>query len=361
MSSSSPRSQAAGSASSLSPIKSDEFVVFFPTFGYQLAEAQSWELLIHGWIHKPEVDSRVRRVTIESLRKALRLGKDDLASEIFRQRARAFLVDNKRGKRISIRLNDSEYPAGRSQPDGHFRGSVRLSHDEVGRLTREEQGRVGHLSFHAVSRPGDDRVFAGALQLIQPTGVSVISDVDDTIKVSDVHDKKALLANTFLREFRAIPGMADLYTRWANAGVAFHYVSASPWQLYVPISDFLRAAGFPSGSLHLRRFRWADTSSLDLFASPEKSKRRAIEPILAAFPHRRFILIGDSGELDPEIYASLARQRSDQITCILICDLSGEGSGGERFSRCFAGLPRTTWTVFQRPVEVEALVSAVRL
>src|SRR5271166_3286853 len=151
MSSSLPRSVRTAAATSSSPIKTDEVVVFFPTFGYQLEETQDGELLIHGWIHKPEENSRIRRVTIESLRKALKLGRDDLASEIFRQRARAFLVDNKRGKRISILLDESEYPAGRSQPDGHFRGTVRLSQGEVDRLTHEGQGMAGQLSFQAVN------------------------------------------------------------------------------------------------------------------------------------------------------------------------------------------------------------------
>ena len=158
-----------------------------------------------------------------------------------------------------------------------------------------------------MTRPGDNRRFAGAVQLIGPRGFSVISDIDDTIKITEVGDRRALLANTFLREFREVPGMAALYRRWAKEGVFFHYVSASPWQLYAPLAAFLEAACYPSGSVHLKGFRWADTSLLDLFSSAEKTKRQAIEPILALFPHRRFILVGDSGERDPEIYAALAR------------------------------------------------------
>jgi Uncharacterized conserved protein (DUF2183) len=341
--------------SSDSPIKHDEVVVFFPTFGHQVEGVLAWELLIHGWIHEPEENSLIRRAAIESFRKALGLEKGDEASLIFRQRARAFLVDNKRGKRVSIRLGNVEYPVGRSRPDGHFHGTLRLSHGEVNRLVPEGQGMARHLPFQAVNRPGDNRVFAGTVQLIDPTGVSVISDIDDTIKITEVVDKRAVLANTFLREFHEVPGMTTLYRLWAKEGACFHYVSASPWQLYAPLSGFLGAAGFPSGSLQLCEFRWADTSLFELFASPQKAKRRAIETILAAFPYRRFILVGDSGELDPEIYATLARQHTDQIAHILIRDPGGRGADDERFRGCFAGLPRTIWSVFQQPDDVEKI------
>jgi len=338
-----------------SPIKHDEVVVFFPTFGRQVEGVQAWELLIHGWIHEPEENSLIRRATIATFRKALGLEKSDEASLIFRQRARAFLVDNKRGKRVSIRLGQAEYQLGRSRPGGHFHGTVRLSDGEVNRLVPEGQGMTRHVPFQAVNRAGDNRVFEGIVQLIGPTGVSVISDIDDTIKITQVVDKRAVLANTFLREFQEVPGMAALYRLWAKEGACFHYVSASPWQLYVPLSGFLSATGFPSGSFHLSQFRWADTNLFELFASPEKTKRRVIEAILAAFPHRRFILVGDSAEFDPEIYAALAREHTDQIARILIRDPGGQGVDGERFRGCFAGLPTTIWSVFQRPEDVEKI------
>ncbi|MGB7326045.1 MAG: App1 family protein [Rubripirellula sp.] len=61
-------------------------------------------------------------------------------------------------------------------------------------------------------------------------------------------------------------------------------------------------AGFPEGTFHLKQFRLKDSSVLDLLSSQQETKRSAIVPILEAFPQRQFILIGDSGEQDPEIY-----------------------------------------------------------
>ena len=97
-------------------------------------------------------------------------------------------------------------------------------------------------------RRGDTRRFTGRVQLVEPQGRSVISDIDDTIKITGVGDPQAMLANTFLRPLRPVPGMATLYRQWADRGAVFHYVSASPWQLYAPLADFLAAEQFPAGT-----------------------------------------------------------------------------------------------------------------
>ena len=93
------------------------------------------------------------------------------------------------------------------------------------------------------------------LQLIDERGVSVITDIDDTIKITAVTNRRELLMNTFLREFRAVSGMAELYRRWATGGAAFHYVSSSPWQLFSVLSEYTETEAFPAGSMHLRSFR----------------------------------------------------------------------------------------------------------
>src|SRR5205807_10385096 len=147
----------------------------------------------------------------------------------------------------------------------------------------------------------------GIIRLLPQTGISVISDIDDTIKISDVRDRKELLRNTFCRPYCPVPGMAQRYRSWdKSADARFHYVSASPWQLYIPLAAFIRSNGFPEGTFQLKLFRWKDQTFFDLFRSPEKYKMTAIKPLFERFPHRKFVLVGDSGEKDPETYAALA-------------------------------------------------------
>ena len=192
--------------------------------------------------------------------------------------------------------------------------------------------------------------------------MSVISDIDDTIKVSEVLDKSALLKNTFCRSFKPVEGMAGVYRSWERSRLArFHYVTASPWQLYVPLSDFTCSNGFPAGTWHMKEFRVKDRSALELFASPERYKPGVIESLLRKFPKRQFVLVGDSGEKDPEIYGELARKYPAQIQRIFIRDVTGEGVGSPRYEKVFARLPRDLWQVFKQPREIQdALPTAPR-
>jgi phosphatidate phosphatase APP1 len=343
-----------------SPIKSDEVVIFFPTFARLDPEKQTWTLPIHGWIYEPEMDSIRRRLALGMLRRALDLDENDAETAYFKQRARAFLVDNEKGKKIPIRLGERTIVLDESDERGHFRGEVRLTADEAKKLLAAQKGKTGWLDFQAVLREGDNRSFSGRVQLIGDEGVSVITDIDDTIKISEVTNKKALLANTFLREYRAVPGMPEVYAKWAEGQAVFHYVSASPWQLYEFLDEFRGKAGYPSGSFHMKTFRWKDSSFLALFQSPEKYKPGVIEPILKAFPQRKFVLVGDSGEKDPEIYAALARKFESQIAQVLIRDVTGEAADVERYRKCFEGIPRQRWRIFKDAKDIAGVLQDMK-
>jgi phosphatidate phosphatase APP1 len=90
-------------------------------------------------------------------------------------------------------------------------------------------------------------------------GVTVVTDMDDTIKVTGILDHNEKIANTFLRSFKAVPGMPELYRSWKDAlgpQIHFHVVSAGPWQFYEPLRRFTEEAGLPA-------FTW-DMRSVDI-------------------------------------------------------------------------------------------------
>ena len=216
-----------------------------------------------------------------------------------------------------------------------------------------QAGPEAGAPFAAELRPDDTRTFSGAIFPLEAEGVSVISDIDDTIKITEVRNKEATLRNTFLREFQAVPGMADFYQALARSnGAAFHYISASPWQLYEPLAALVTTNGFPAGTFELKEFRWKSRKFFSLFASPEKYKPGVIEPLLKQFPQRKFILIGDSGERDPEIYGALARKFPEQITQIYIRDVTDEAAESERYKKAFQAVPRANWQIFRAPTEL---------
>jgi phosphatidate phosphatase APP1 len=185
----------------------------------------------------------------------------------------------------------------------------------------------------------------------------VISDIDDTVKVSNVADRRELLKNTLLREFVAVPGMPEVFSRWQAAGAAFHYVSASPWQLSDCLCAFLGAAGLPAGSMHLKLFRLKDSTPLGRLTARKRSKRRAIEQIMRDFPGRRFTLVGDSGERDPEVYAAVARRRPEQVTGVFIRRVSDRAAASHvslRFDKLARRLPAGMLQTFVHATDLAA-------
>lgn len=75
------------------------------------------------------------------------------------------------------------------------------------------------------------KAFKCTIYVLAAHGVSVISDIDDTIKITKVLSKRALLKHTFYNYFEPVEGMSELYQKWSEQKCQFHYVSASPWQL----------------------------------------------------------------------------------------------------------------------------------
>jgi hypothetical protein len=346
-------------AATSSDIKTDEVVVFYPTAAHYDASNSQWIVPIHGVIYEPEQDSSKRAVVVASIRRAAGVETETLAAQRLDERVRLFLVDNERGKTISIRLGTDLYEVGTSGPDGHFQADLRIPATRMEDLPSDQKSLDGFATFAAVTRAGDARSFAGRVQLVPPQGVSIISDIDDTIKHTQVRDRKAVLTNTFLQEFQPVTGMAELYRQWAQQGCVFHYVSGSPWQLYLPLDEFFRTQGLPAGSVHLKMFRLKDPSALDLLQSQMATKLRAIEPLLEAFPERRFVLIGDSGEQDPEIYTEVARTHRPQVVGVFIRNVTGEQLDGERCRALRPGLEGVRFHLFDQADELRPLMEEI--
>ena len=177
----------------------------------------------------------------------------------------------------------------------------------------------------------------------------MISDIDDTVKISNVTDRKSLLEHTFLLDFVAAPGMAELYRNWAADDVGFHFVSSSPWHLYEPLSEFLDSSGFPAATFSLKSVRFRDETLFDLFKKGTETKPAAIRKILDRYPGRKFVLVGDSGEQDPEVYAALLRERPEQILRVYIRNVTQESADNERFGEVFESIDPDRWQLFTDP------------
>lgn len=334
-------SLALGLAAHAAGLSADEELLILPGYAVESADGRQWQGRLRAWAFEPEPDGAGRNALLKALAKALGLAAGAAEEPAFRERARLFLADNERRKDLKARAAGLELSLGRTGADGHVEAVVRLPAESV---------RAGWLEVEGDAPRGSRRL--GRLQLLAREGALVISDIDDTVKVSLVRDRAALLANTFLKPFAPVEGMSRRYSGWAAGGAAFHYVSASPWQLFPALDAFLREQGFPEGSFDMKKFRWKSRSFFSLFGGQDGYKRSAILPLLEALPGRRFYLVGDSGEQDPEIFGALARDFPDRVASVFIRDVTGEGRSGPRYLRAFAGLPRERWRVFADPSEL---------
>ena len=313
-------------------IDDDEKVVFFPSYGYFKSSQSKWVIIIQGQIFEPSVSS-IKRSAAKSGFEA-HTGSTVQDEDEFWKRIRPFVSDNERGEKIKIKLGEKTYTMPDSSEGGHIKGKLTLTSSEVQQLVDSK----GWITYTATSE--DNRTFTGKVQLIQANGVSIISDIDDTIMITEVYkDRKTMLINTFNRTKKAAPGMSAFYRQLNNSDTRFHYLSGSPWQLFPVLDEFLAVNSFPAGSFNMKELRANPISSKfwDFIAggSTQELKKEVIKAILTSYPNRQFILIGDSGEHDPEIYGWAAVTYPNQVKEIYIRNVTQEKFGNQRMKDSF--------------------------
>jgi phosphatidate phosphatase APP1 len=178
------------------------------------------------------------------------------------------------------------------------------------------------LALVAPARPS-----AGAVaEVLVPAATArfgVISDIDDTVLWSNVTSRLSMLAllmRSNARTRKPFKGVAAFYRALARgtgdaADNPVFYVSSSPWNLYGPLVDFLAIQQLPRGPLLLKDF---GEHLLFGGADHHSHKRAAIDRILDTYPALPFVLIGDSGEQDPEIYAEVVQARPGRVRTVYI-------------------------------------------
>jgi phosphatidate phosphatase APP1 len=141
----------------------------------------------------------------------------------------------------------------------------------------------------------------------------ILSDVDDTILETGVQRVGRMVRQTLTGSAvtrSPFPGAPELYRDLAAGVNPVFYVSSSPWNLHAFLLAFLRHRGFPVGAVLLR----------DLLgtAAGAEQKTGRIREVLDLHPQLRFVLLGDSGERDPEIYADIVATSPERIVAVYI-------------------------------------------
>ncbi len=191
----------------------------------------------------------------------------------------------------------------------------------------------------------------------------IISDLDDTVVVTNVTNRlKMFLTVALLNEHTRLPfkGVAAFYRALQNGASGaennpIFYVSSSPWNLYPPLTEFLRIHDIPRGTLFLKDF-----GNHTIFSPGEHQshKLNSIEAILNTYPHLPFVLIGDSGERDPEIYREVVKKYPQRIRAIYIRSIDTKAERLAAIDNLIAEVSETGCQLVLAPDTVNAAVHA---
>lgn len=181
--------------------------------------------------------------------------------------------------------------------------------------------------WHPVDLELPDHAVRGTGAILVPppdAEYGIISDIDDTVVETGVTRRLAMARTVFLGNartrlpFKGVAAFYDALHQGVTAGGTnpLFFVSSSPWNLYDLLVEFMELHAIPPGPLLLRDF---GVDRRKLFERPSmQHKLGCIRPILDSYPDLKFVLIGDSGEKDPEIYRQVIREYPGRILAVYI-------------------------------------------
>jgi phosphatidate phosphatase APP1 len=230
-----------------------------------------------------------------------------------------FTLMNRERKGIAYTLTMGEFTArGRTDNEGYFKCALPAT------AATGWQAVTVHAAGTEVTAP----CLVLNSQLVpnsQLPMVGIISDLDDTLLVSEVTKKIKLISNAIFKnalQRRAVEGAATCFQQWAaqHPHTPVFYLSATPRQLYSVVHSFFLHHQFPQGMIITRRL------SFDKQGDPlnvRAYKTAKIEQIFTALPHVKFRLVGDDGEHDPDIYHDIQTRYPHQVDSVWIRRVSG--------------------------------------
>lgn len=162
--------------------------------------------------------------------------------------------------------------------------------------------------------------------------VGIVSDVDDTVLVSDVPRPAAALRHTFLDVVgtrKPVPGMPAFLTALQNSARAaaekdaghplppppIFYLSSGAWDMVPGLRQFLRGNGFPRGPLLMRAW-WVTDAGLP--GPGREHKLRELDRLVSLLPQMSWILVGDNGQSDADTFRTFEQRRPGYLAAAVL-------------------------------------------
>jgi phosphatidate phosphatase APP1 len=203
----------------------------------------------------------------------------------------------------------------------------------VHRLVTDRGGYLDHViaadlapGWHTIElRSQDGSIATAPVQVVDPSvRTGIVSDVDDTVMVTRLPRLFIAAWNAFVRHENArepVPGMPELFARLRadDPRIPMLYLSTGAWNAAPAVGRFLHRHGYPSGTLLMTD--WGPTNT-GWFRSGRRHKVTQLHRLFTEFPGIRWVLVGDDGQHDPEVYAGAARHFPQHVGAILLRQLT---------------------------------------
>lgn len=188
--------------------------------------------------------------------------------------------------------------------------------------------------------------------LVPPEGFTVISDIDDILRVTKIYQPKEGLLNSFARPFTPWLNMPSVYANWSKTlpNMHFHYLTTTPEQVTRNYMDFIFKT-YPGGSFDTRPLNFSDV------ANTLKIRKFLLNRVFETFPQRKFILVADTSNSDVmSDYPQLAHDHPDQVQCIFLRNTSATDDDKFPYNTDgFKGLRNTSYMFFITPDDLTNL------
>ncbi|KAI9799425.1 MAG: hypothetical protein M1825_004525 [Sarcosagium campestre] len=345
--------------------------------GYANWTDAGWNLRLHGNVYK---QPKVPQSKLDDLANVFLIGTSveelppDQAAQARNLTASIFVVQQD-DERVSFHLEPAPEagssgesggggavtPKGGSQnitfpypttDQGDFDAFVTLKNVSDGDTGLKAGNATSNIQRLNVYANGTDSGNATAY-LVPSEGFTVISDIDDILRITKIYQPKEGLLNSFARPFVKWKNMPDIYANWSRSipDFHFHYLTTTPEQVTRNYMQFIYQT-YPGGSFDTRPLNFSDVSATLAI------RKFLLTKILDTFPRRKFILVADTSNSDVmSDYPQLAIDRPDQVLCILLRNTSATDPG-DRFpynTKGFKGLDQKKYMFFRVPDDLANL------
>ena len=238
-------------------------------------------------------------------------------------------------------------------PEGDFDALVQI--EDAGLLSGNTTSEIQRMNVYT---EGDINGNATAY-LVPPKGLTIVSDIDDILRVTKIYEPKEGLLNSFARPFTPWMNMPDIYANWSRSipNFHFHYLTTTPEQVTRNYMDFIYKT-YPGGSFDTRPLNFSDVSAT------LSIRKFLLQKVFQTFPERKFILIADTSNSDVmRDYPEMVTDFPGQVQCILLRNTSSTDDG-DKFpydTSGFKGLNTSTYMFFHVPVSPHLLQIALVL